>query len=141
MAASQMRSKLLPLWCTSRHGMHVDALPYMRALHTSALCSGRSPFNIGGRRNVPPLMPEGMDWRERHHCGPADYHGRTPAEIIARFKDLNSFPWYRIPQKHRTQRFEELYQLAHKCRVREAMDTIKVLTDPAYDKKDKVVRR
>merc|ERR1719446_221826 len=74
------------------------------------------------RRTSAPLLPEGLDPRERHHCGPAKYLGKTPMEIVTKYKDVDVFPWYRLPVALRGRRFEELWQLAYKVGHRQALE-------------------
>ncbi|CAK8995369.1 unnamed protein product [Durusdinium trenchii] len=81
------------------------------------------------RRAVVPLLPEGMDPRGRHHCGPHTFHGKTPVQIVERFKDPSSFPWYKVPEALRQRRFEELWQLAHRCGHKSAKQAVKLLTE------------
>eukprot|EP00931_Biecheleriopsis_adriatica_P108347 TRINITY_DN82656_c0_g1_i1.p1 TRINITY_DN82656_c0_g1~~TRINITY_DN82656_c0_g1_i1.p1 ORF type:complete len:187 (-),score=30.37 TRINITY_DN82656_c0_g1_i1:60-620(-) len=106
----------------------------VRALATSALrlpsqsCWGTS------KRTSAPLLPEGMDPRERHHCGPNHYVGKTPLEIVERFKDSSTFPWYQLPEKLRNRRFEELWQLAHRCGHKSALQAVQLLTDASHDR-------
>lgn len=87
-----------------------------------------------GRRTYAPLLPEGHDSRERHHCGPGKYIGMTPLDIVAKFKDSSTFPWYRLPEALRRRRFEELWQLAHRAGHRQALETVRLLTDAAFDR-------
>ena len=88
-----------------------------------------------GRRTGAPLLPQGHDVRERHHCGPVLYIGKTPVEIVSKFKDEANFPWYMIPMRLRNQRFEQLWQLAHKIGRRDALGAVRVLTDPVHDRR------
>eukprot|EP00747_Dinoflagellata_sp_TGD_P167749 gnl/TRDRNA2_/TRDRNA2_192777_c0_seq1.p1 gnl/TRDRNA2_/TRDRNA2_192777_c0~~gnl/TRDRNA2_/TRDRNA2_192777_c0_seq1.p1 ORF type:complete len:170 (+),score=18.41 gnl/TRDRNA2_/TRDRNA2_192777_c0_seq1:38-511(+) len=87
-----------------------------------------------------PLLPPGHDYRERHHCGPPAYIGKTPVQIVMAFKDTATFPWYRLPEALRLRRFEELYQLAHRTRNRVALEAVRLLMDPAFDRKSVVQR-
>uniref|UniRef100_A0A7R9ZWL1 Uncharacterized protein n=1 Tax=Pyrodinium bahamense TaxID=73915 RepID=A0A7R9ZWL1_9DINO len=86
------------------------------------------------RRTSAPLLPEGHDYRERHHCGPKLYIGKTPEDIVARFKNQATFPWYLLPLNVRTTRFEVLWQQAHKANNREALKAVQVLMDAAHDR-------
>eukprot|EP00933_Yihiella_yeosuensis_P057812 TRINITY_DN5789_c0_g2_i3.p1 TRINITY_DN5789_c0_g2~~TRINITY_DN5789_c0_g2_i3.p1 ORF type:complete len:214 (+),score=38.57 TRINITY_DN5789_c0_g2_i3:75-644(+) len=105
-----------------------------RLLVTSALrlpsqsCWGTS------RRTSAPLLPEGMDPRERHHCGPNKYIGKTPVQIVERFKEKSTFPWYRLPENLRNRRFEELWQLAQKTGNKAALQAVRLLTDASHDR-------
>eukprot|EP00403_Amphidinium_massartii_P036086 CAMPEP_0178440704 /NCGR_PEP_ID=MMETSP0689_2-20121128/36945_1 /TAXON_ID=160604 /ORGANISM="Amphidinium massartii, Strain CS-259" /LENGTH=107 /DNA_ID=CAMNT_0020063545 /DNA_START=56 /DNA_END=379 /DNA_ORIENTATION=+ len=92
-------------------------------------------MNIWGtsRQNVPPLLPQGLDPRGRHHCGPSQYIGKTPSEIVSLFK-VPTFPSYRLPDDVRGQRFEVLWQLAHKTGNKVALQAVRLLTDKAYDR-------
>merc|ERR1740130_273840 len=129
-ALRPMRPLLAPL---TRQWAAVAPVTGSRCLVTSSLrfpsmsCWGTS------RRTSAPLLPQGMDPRERHHCGPAQYIGKTPVEIVARFKDSVTFPWYRVPETLRNRRFEELWQLAHKMKNKAALGAVGILTDKAFD--------
>mmetsp|Transcript_43906 Transcript_43906/g.82021 ORF Transcript_43906/g.82021 Transcript_43906/m.82021 type:complete len:168 (+) Transcript_43906:58-561(+) len=105
----------------------------VRGLFTSEPCFKSRSCWGNVRRAIVPLLPEGLDPRGRHHCGPKQFIGKTPEQIVERFKDPTTFPWYRIPETLRQRRFEELWQLAHRCGYRTALQTVQLLTDPAHD--------
>mmetsp|Transcript_36394 Transcript_36394/g.66671 ORF Transcript_36394/g.66671 Transcript_36394/m.66671 type:complete len:144 (-) Transcript_36394:53-484(-) len=109
------------------------------SLSATRLGSRRKSMSCWGtsRQNVPPLLPEGMDPRGRHHCGPSKYIGKTPSEIVSLFK-VPSFPFYRLPDSVRAQRFEVLWQLAHKTGNKVALQAVRLLTEEAYDAKKSV---
>merc|ERR1719411_178000 len=86
----------------------------IRALNASALRLPSQPIWGTSRRTHAPLLPQGHDPRERHHCGPSKYIGKTPLQIVEKFKDGRTFPWYLMAEPLRGRRFEELYQLAHR---------------------------
>mmetsp|Transcript_78372 Transcript_78372/g.199217 ORF Transcript_78372/g.199217 Transcript_78372/m.199217 type:complete len:191 (+) Transcript_78372:76-648(+) len=124
------------------HGMQGPRLaPVLGGLRRSLVTSAlRLPPNFAyffmgtSRPNKPPLLPEGMDPRERHHCGEKKYIGKTPREIVARFKNEATFPWYLVPESHRDKRFEELYQMAKQANHKDAVKTVGVLTNAAHDR-------
>merc|ERR1719272_909740 len=98
-------------------GRHVAQLASWHARRSLATSNFRLPSMScwgSSKRTSAPLMPAGMDPRERHHTGPIAYMGKTPVEIIAKFKDAETFPWYRLPTNLRTKRFEMLWQMAHR---------------------------
>eukprot|EP00434_Breviolum_minutum_P039660 symbB.v1.2.035226.t1/scaffold4694.1/size36271/6 len=45
------------------------------------------------------------------------------------FQDPATFPWYKVPEPLRQRRFEELWQLAHRCGYSDAMQAVKLLTE------------
>uniref|UniRef100_A0A7S1AR08 Uncharacterized protein n=1 Tax=Noctiluca scintillans TaxID=2966 RepID=A0A7S1AR08_NOCSC len=85
-------------------------------------------------RTSAPLLPQGEDPRERHHTGPAKYIGKLPADIVRLFKVEARFPWFRVDEKLRRRRFEELWQLAHKVKHKRALVAVQILTDPSFDR-------
>merc|ERR1719231_1011288 len=93
------------------------------------------------RMTSAPLLPQGEDPRERHHCGPPQYIGKTPVDIVAQFKDEATFPWYRMHPSMRTRRFEEIYQQAQRTRNRRAVETVQLLTDKNFDHKSSKFRQ
>ncbi|CAE7036999.1 hypothetical protein AK812_SmicGene28623 [Symbiodinium microadriaticum] len=106
----------------------------VRGLFTSSPCyRSRSCWGNGKRRAIRPLLPEGVDPRGRHHCGPKQYIGKTPEQIVEQFKDPATFPWYQVPEPLRQRRFEVLWQMAHRCGYRSALEAVKLLTNPAHD--------
>lgn len=105
-----------------------------RQIFTAAPClAGMNCFGTS-RANNPPLLPQGLDPRERHHCGPSKFIGKTPVDIIARFKDTSAFPWYMVPLPLRNRRFEELWQLAHRTGHKAALQVVRVLMDERHDR-------
>eukprot|EP00435_Cladocopium_sp_Y103_P058915 s130_g20.t2 len=115
----------------------------LRGIFTSvARWKSRSCWGAVKRAYVP-ILPEGIDPRGRHHCGPHQFHGKTPIQIVQRFKaerspggkvdgeDPTTFPWYKVPEGLRDRRFEELWQLAHRCGYSDAMKAVRLLTEDA----------
>ncbi|CAJ1335754.1 unnamed protein product [Effrenium voratum] len=110
---------------------HPPLAGHVRSLFTSAVRWRSRSWGVFGtsRRAVVPLLPEGMDPRGRHHCGPQQFIGKTPEQIVERFKDPATFPWYRVPEALRRRRFEELWQLAHRCGYKSALQAVQTITD------------
>eukprot|EP00929_Paragymnodinium_shiwhaense_P057115 TRINITY_DN28583_c0_g1_i1.p1 TRINITY_DN28583_c0_g1~~TRINITY_DN28583_c0_g1_i1.p1 ORF type:complete len:198 (-),score=22.42 TRINITY_DN28583_c0_g1_i1:132-725(-) len=105
-----------------------------RSIATSpARLRSMSIWGTGGRTSVP-LLPQGMDPRERHHCGPHKYIGMTPKQIVSRFKNSAIFPWYRVAKPLHDRRFEELYQMARISKNKRAVEAVQLLTNEMYDK-------
>merc|ERR1719386_129097 len=106
-----------------------------RLLATSAPCLPSMSCWGTSRRTTAPLLPQGEDPRERHQCAPSKYIGRTPTEIVARFKDQTTFPWYRLSVPLRKRRFEEIWQLAKLTKNKAAVQAVDLLMDGAFDAK------
>lgn len=94
---------------------------------TDSLGSFHAYFGVTKR--CPDRLARGLDPRGRHHCGPAKFIGKTPQQIVEGFKDPQSFPWYKVPEALRQRRFEELWQLAHRCGYKDAKQTVQLLTE------------
>jgi len=82
--------------------------------------------DLGG----PPWLPVPLS------SPPAVFVGKTPVEIIVRYKDPATFPWHRLPESASGRRFEELWRLASgpPPRHRAAEDAVRLLVDPALDR-------
>merc|ERR1711924_516116 len=124
--------------CRAALGEVIDGLARTRYLSTSSMRLRGTGMAKGcwgtSWRTSAPLLPQGLDPRERHHCGPSQYIGKTPVQIVARFKDQAIFPWYRLPESLRERRFEELWQLAHRVRHKAALEAVRLLTDESFDR-------
>merc|ERR1712048_216734 len=73
-----------------------------------------SASNLQGRALVPvkpgPLHELGAESEGQRP--PSAYIGKTPIEIVVRFKDPATFPWHKLPEAVCGRPFEELWWLA-----------------------------
>lgn len=65
---------------------------------------------------------------------PPAYLGKTPIEIVVKFKDPSAFPWHKLPEAVCGRPFGELWHLAKQSRHHAAGEAVRLLTDPALDR-------
>lgn len=126
------RGNLCPVHSTVEH------------IELGTLCHQLAIFSTSASKlNRHALLPEPLRPLQPFHdvrgwagpnAPPAAYAGKTPIEIIVRFKDPATFPWHRLPEAACGRRFEELWRLARQTQQRIAEETVQLLTDPMYDR-------
>lgn len=117
---------VLAIWGISATKLH------SKSLLSTARSHAEEHLFLGTRRTLPSTLAPHSCIAERDP--PAAYVGKTPIEIVVRYKDPATFPWHKLPEAACGQRFEELYRLSVHHRLQPAIDAVHLLTAEEYDR-------
>jgi len=116
--------QLLAVWSTSAAKLHGGYPSSASSVSVDRDSSTQTP---------PPTLGPLKRRRSSRHP-PAAYVGKTPVEIIVRFKDPAFFPWHRLPETASGRRFEELWCLSVDTGHEVATEVVELLTDRQFDR-------